>query len=95
MHERALMAKLVRKVEDVGTANDGARVTRVVVRLGALSHFTVDHFLEHFAEAARGTLAEGARVDAFLEDDPTAAHASDVLLESVDVEPRQRQEAQL
>jgi hydrogenase nickel incorporation protein HypA/HybF len=95
MHERALMAKLVEKVEDVGAANDGARVTHVVVRLGALSHFTVDHFREHFADAARGTLAEGARVEAVLEDDLTAAHAGDVLLESVDVEARERQEAEL
>jgi hydrogenase nickel incorporation protein HypA/HybF len=93
VHERALMANLIRMVEEVGTANGAARITRVVVRLGALSHFTADHFREHFADAARGTLAEGAHVDAWLDDDMSAAHAGDVILESVEVEARERQGA--
>lgn len=92
MHERALIADLVRKVEDVGAANGAARVTRVHVRLGALSHFTVGHFREHFVAAARGTLAEGAAVDAVLDDDVTTPRASDVLLESVQVEARETHE---
>jgi hydrogenase nickel incorporation protein HypA/HybF len=95
MHEKALMANLMRKVEEVGTASGAARITRVVVRLGALSHFTVDHFREHFVDAARGTLAEGAQVDARLDDDLTAAHASDVVLESVDIEEREPEGARL
>jgi hydrogenase nickel incorporation protein HypA/HybF len=93
VHERALMANLIRKVEDIGTANGAVRVTRVVVRLGALSHFTVDHFREHFVEAARGTVAEGAHVEARLDDDLAAVHAADVVLESVDVEAREGEEA--
>lgn len=95
MHEQALMANLIRKVEEVGTASGAARITRVVVRLGALSHFTVDHFREHFVDAARDTLAEGAQVDARLDDDLTATHASDVVLESLDIEEREPEEARL
>jgi hydrogenase nickel incorporation protein HypA/HybF len=56
------------------------------VRLGALSHFTAGHFCEHFEDASRGTVAEGAVVDAVLEEDAIDAHARDVLVESVEVE---------
>jgi len=87
VHELALMADLMRKIEAVAHENGGVRVTRITVKLGALSHFTPEHFREHFADASRGTLAEGAEVDAVLEDDPHAANAAGVVLESVEVEP--------
>ena len=61
-------------------------MTRICVRLGALSHFTVEHFREHFEDASRGTLAEGAEIDAELRTDPTEAEAQGVVLESIDVE---------
>jgi hydrogenase nickel incorporation protein HypA/HybF len=80
------MTGLIGSVEDVAAANGASRVTRVTVRLGALSHFTVDHFVEHFEDAARGTIAEGAAVDATLDDDIASSSAADVVLESVEVE---------
>jgi hydrogenase nickel incorporation protein HypA/HybF len=52
------------------------------VRLGALSHFTAGHFREHFEDASRGTVAEGALVDAVVENDATDR----VLIEAVEVE---------
>ncbi len=86
MHERALMTDLMRKIEEVARADGATRVTRVSVRLGALSHFTPEHFREHFVDASRGTLAEGAVVDAVLEDDLEDPRAAGVVLESVEVE---------
>ena len=41
-----------------------SRDARASCALGPLSHFTPAHFREHFADAARGTIAEGAEVDA-------------------------------
>jgi len=86
MHERALMNDVMRKIEETAFAGGATRVTRVGVSLGALSHFTAEHFREHFAEAARGSIAEGADVDAVVEHDIDAAHAGDVVLESIEVE---------
>lgn len=86
MHERSLMQDVMRRIEDVAVAEGAARVTRVDVRLGALSHLTPEHFREHFDDAARGTIAEGAAVHALSDDDPFAAGAADVVLESVEVE---------
>ncbi len=86
MHERALMKDVLRKIEEVARLGGGTRVTRVSVRLGALSHFTPEHFQEHFEDASRGTIAEGAGVEAVLDGDIADAHARDVVLESVEVE---------
>jgi hydrogenase nickel incorporation protein HypA/HybF len=80
------MRDVMRKIEDVGRAEGADRVTRVEVRLGALSHFTPDHFREHFADASLGTLAEGADVEAVVDGDQTAAGARDVVVLSVEVE---------
>ena len=86
MHDRALMRDVLTRVEELARAEGATRVTRVAVRLGALSHFTPAHFREHFEDAARGTLAEGAAVDAELDGDIRDARARDVALESVEVE---------
>ncbi|HUJ56426.1 MAG TPA: hydrogenase maturation nickel metallochaperone HypA [Gaiellaceae bacterium] len=92
MHERALMQDLMREIEAVAHADGASRVTRVAVRLGALSHFTPEHFREHFLDASRGTLAEGAAVDATLAEDLDDPHAAGVVLESVEVEVPDREE---
>jgi hydrogenase nickel incorporation protein HypA/HybF len=86
VHEKALMDDLMRKILRAAQAEGGTRVTRIRVRLGALSHFTEAHFRQHFADASRGTLAEGAAVDAQLGTDPTEPYAQGVVLESIDVE---------
>ena len=85
MHEKALMDDLMAKILSVAEAEGGGRVVRIRVHLGALSHFTPAHFREHFDDASRGTLAEGAIVDATLAADLTAPNATGVVLESVEV----------
>lgn len=85
MHERALMDDLVRKVLAVAEAEGATAVTRIRVRLGALSHFTPEHFREHWEDASRGTVAEGAEVDARMDDELTGEAAQGVVLESVEV----------
>jgi hydrogenase nickel incorporation protein HypA/HybF len=86
VHEKALMDDLIRKLEAEARSEGARRVTRIRVRLGALSHFTEAHFREHFEDAARGTVAEGAEVEAELRTDPTEPEAQGVVLESIEVE---------
>lgn len=85
MHEKALMDDLIRKLESTAQAEGGERVVRIRVRLGALSHFTPEHFREHFDDASRGTIAEGAEVDAELSGEPTDPDAQSVVLEEVEL----------
>ena len=86
MHERAVLQDLVSRIAAIASAEGASRVTRVTLRLGALSHFTPEHFREHFEDATRGTVAEGAAVDASMDDDLTDASAQDVVLESIELE---------
>ena len=86
MHERALMTDLMREIEEVARAEGATLVMRVSVRLGALSHFNEHHFREHFIDASRGTIAEGASVDAVLEDNLDDPRATGVVLTSLEVE---------
>ena len=86
MHEKHLTDDLVRKLEALAAEEGGSQVTRIRVRLCALSHFTPEHFREHFAEAAAGTVAEGAEVQAELDTDPTAPGAQGVVLETAEFE---------
>jgi hydrogenase nickel incorporation protein HypA/HybF len=85
VHERALMDDLVRKVLAVAEAEGATSVSRIRVRLGALSHFTPEHFAEHWVDASRGTLAEGAVVDAAMDESLDGEAAQGVVLESVEV----------
>jgi hydrogenase nickel incorporation protein HypA/HybF len=85
VHERALMDDLVGKVLAVADAEGASAVTRIRVRLGALSHFTPEHFVEHWVDASRGTVAESAEVDATMDVDLAGAAAQGVVLESVEV----------
>jgi hydrogenase nickel incorporation protein HypA/HybF len=79
------MDDLVRKVLAVAEAESATSVTRIRVRLGALSHFTPEHFAAHWVDASRGTVAEGATVEATMDDDLEGEAAQGVVLESVEV----------
>jgi hydrogenase nickel incorporation protein HypA/HybF len=86
MHEQTLVRDVMSRIDEIARGEGATRVTRVRVHLGALSHVTPAHFCEHFEDAARGTLAEGATVDAEVVGDAQSPHAHDVVLESVEIE---------
>lgn len=86
MHEASLMKTLMRRVEDLAREHGARRITRIAVKLGALSHFSPDHFREHFEQASRGTVAEGASLEIELLTDISDPRAQDVIVESVDIE---------
>ena len=86
MHEQRVMRDLVGELERIAAREHASRITRVNVELGALSHFTPDHFREHFEDAARGTPAADAEIEAVLNDDPTDDRAQGVVLLGVEVE---------
>ena len=85
MHEFSLMADLLRKIEAVSKEAGDKKVVGVRVKLGALAHISADHFREHFEEAIRGTVAEGAKLDVEESPDTNASDAQDILLESIKV----------
>jgi len=85
MHEASLMRDLMAKILAVAEAEAAERVVEVTVWLGALSHMTDAHFKEHYAIAARGTVAEGAAVVTIGSDDLAHPDAQGVRLKSIAV----------
>jgi hydrogenase nickel incorporation protein HypA/HybF len=94
MHDQALMRDLMGRIVELAEEEGATGVTRIAVRLGALSHVTPEHFLQHFEDAACGTVAEGASVDATLDGDTTGPNAQGVVLESVELELDSEREAE-
>lgn len=86
MHEAHLMSDLMRRVLDLAAAEKARKVVKVSVWLGALSHMSPAHFAEHFAAASRGTIAEGAELEAEESTNMRDPNAQSILIRSVDVE---------
>ena len=85
MHEHSLMLDLMHKLEQLALREGAERVVCVRVHLGALSHFSADHFREHFERAAQGGICEAAALEIEVGTDLTASDADGVSLRSVDL----------
>lgn len=86
MHEFSLMNKLFNKILAIAGEQNAKKVTKVKVKLGALSHMSPSHFKEHFDIAAKGTIAENALLEAEESQDLSDPDAQAVILKSIDVE---------
>jgi hydrogenase nickel incorporation protein HypA/HybF len=85
MHELSLIHGLMRQLQKLAQAHGADRVTAVKVKVGALAHCSPEHFREHFAQASRGTVAEGARVDVELALDEFDPQAQDIILDEFEI----------
>jgi len=79
------MADLIRKITTLAEAQQARQVTVVHISLGALSHISPDHLRQHFMCAAKGTVAEDARLDIDARTDITEPLALDIRLDSIEV----------
>jgi hydrogenase nickel incorporation protein HypA/HybF len=86
MHEASLMRNLMRKIDELAKTEGAGKVTTVRVWLGALSHMSPEHFREHFDQASKQTIAEGAMLDIETSIDIRDPNAQDLLLRSIEVE---------
>jgi hydrogenase nickel incorporation protein HypA/HybF len=86
MHEHGVMRTLMRRIEETARVENARRVVAVSVTLGPLSHMTPAHFGEHFAQAAAGTIAEGAALRVSTSNDIRDPRAADVILDGIEIE---------
>jgi hydrogenase nickel incorporation protein HypA/HybF len=86
MHETGLVRDLVHQLECAAQQAGAERVSGVAVWLGALSHFSPEHFREHFETEARGTIAEGAALEIEMSQDLSHPEAQNVMMRSIDLE---------
>lgn len=85
MHELSLLSDVMRKIIAIAQEEDAKTILSVRVKLGALCHLSPGHFREHFAQAACGTVAEGAQLDIEISTDQTDPNAQEIVLESVEI----------
>lgn len=85
MHEQSLMNNLMNKILLLAEKEQASQVTKVSVKLGALSHMSPEHFKEHFCLAAKGSIAENASIETEESDDIHDPNAQTILLVSIDV----------
>ena len=85
MHEEALLRDLMRKVEAVARENGAARVVLVRLWVGALAHLSEDQLRERWALTARGTVADGARLEIEMSIDLDDPRATGFVLRSLEV----------
>jgi hydrogenase nickel incorporation protein HypA/HybF len=81
MHEMSLLRGLLAQIDEIARKNGAKRVSVVRLKLGPLAHIEPGHLREHFVQAARGSVAEAARLDIEMTE---ALH--DLTLESIDIE---------
>ncbi len=86
MHESSLIPDLLEKISELARQNAASRVTSITLSIGALAGIGEEHLREHFLAAAPGTIAEGAELHIKVSEDPQAAHAGSLVLESLDLE---------
>lgn len=86
MHEASLMRSLMGKIESLAAAEGASRVASVRVWLGALSHMSAAHFQEHFEQASKATVAEGASLEIEESTNIDDPNAQSLVLRSIEVE---------
>ena len=85
MHEKSVMDQLMNKILALANEQQAKKVTKVSVKLGALSHMSKGHFKEHFEIASAGTLAENAEIETEESEEIYDPHALSVVLKSIDI----------
>ena len=86
MHEHGMIKGIIQKIESIARSNNAEKVKSIKIRLGALSHTTPVHFREHFEPLAAGTAAGEADIEFIVSDDIDDENASNIILESVEIE---------
>ena len=85
MHESSLISNLIRKIESIAPPLSSRKVVGITLRIGPLCATNPDHLRDHFLLAARGTIAEGAKLEIETTDDPADPNAASVVLRSIEV----------
>ena len=85
IHSYSHIAQLIRQIEHVAQRHAAERVTGVTIELGALNRLTPEHLRNHFVQAARDTVAHGARLTIRQRHDIYDPYAEQIVLAKVDL----------
>jgi hydrogenase nickel incorporation protein HypA/HybF len=85
MHEFSLLKDMISKIKAIAKDNNSEKVVGAKVKLGALAHISPDHLREHFEQAVKGTIADGAKLEVETLTDTSDPHAQEIILDSVEL----------
>lgn len=85
MHEEALYRDLRRKLQGIAHEEHAARISRVEVWIGALSHVQENALRARWAQTVEGTPAESAALRVVVSDDLNDPRARELVLTQVGV----------
>lgn len=85
MHEHSLMNDLFSKIETIAKNENASSISKVHVKIGALSHISASHFKEHFDEFRLSSIAKEAELIITQDDNIHDPKAQDITLISIDV----------
>lgn len=80
------MDDLIKKIIRLARRERAVKVTKISVKLGALSQMSQAHFQEHFEIASLGTIAQEAEIEV---EESSSIHdpdAASVIIKSIDVQ---------
>jgi Zn finger protein HypA/HybF involved in hydrogenase expression len=86
MHESGLISDLLQKVDTLAAAQQAQRIVAVQLQLGQFTAIQPEHLRDHFAWAAAGTRAAGARLDITQHGDPADPRAYALTLTGIEIE---------
>ena len=81
MHEYSLLRGLMKQIRELAEQYQAIGVQQIKVRVGALCHLSEEHFLFHFREIAKGSIAEGAQIIVEVLSDEYEPNAGSIILE--------------
>jgi len=85
MHEAGVLKDIIKKVVEIANKENSGDIKSLTIRLGALSHFTPEHFREHFSHDSRGTIVESVLLHISQATDQSDPLAHEVILESIEL----------
>lgn len=80
-----MVRSIVKQIESIADVQGSTRVVGVLVKIGALSSISPEHFREQFELLSLGTVAERAKLNFDVSTSIADLHAQEVILASVDV----------
>ena len=75
MHEHSLMNNLMSKILSLAEKENAVQITKISVKLGALSHMSPEHFREHFDIAAKALKTLGVTKVRLITNNPDKVEA--------------------
>ncbi len=86
MHESGLIRNLMKQVESLAKENNAQCVSKVVVRVGALTPYSNESVISHFEEAKTGSVASEASIEVIRDSEILSPTAQDLVIDSIEVE---------